>query len=154
MVCDALGTSVLREDEYLKFVSVFESNKPIPRILPAPYGSQPRTSLSASLNDRRRYDPVRDLWNHNVDLTEHLNTEQLYTVPNRITGYKIFEITESIQQKAATAGKEQDGCVSQEVPGAILFRFDWSLLHDAVVRPVLHKLVSRPFTSKVNREES
>ncbi|KAH7123419.1 hypothetical protein B0J13DRAFT_680091 [Dactylonectria estremocensis] len=141
VVCDALRTNVLGEDEYLKFVSVLESNKPIPRILPDPNESQPRTSLSASLNDRGRYDPVRDLWDHNVDLTEHLNTEQLYTVSSPITGFKIFKITESIQKKVAAAGKEQNGCISQEVPGAIIFRFDWSPLLSMAVGLVIHELV-------------
>ncbi|KAF4493903.1 hypothetical protein FAGAP_9972 [Fusarium agapanthi] len=75
-----------------------------------------------------RYDPVRDQW-------------LPVTIPN-LAGFKPFEIPESIQQIIAQAGKQQDDPVSQDVPGAIIFRFRWSRDHQKVVDRVIDILVS------------
>ncbi|KAF4461409.1 hypothetical protein FALBO_11797 [Fusarium albosuccineum] len=142
-VCEALDTSVLDNGEFVKFVSVLESKKPIPHILPAPPGSQLPVSTK-----RKVYDPIRDEWlDEEVDMAEHFNTEELYAIPDRITGYKVFDIPETIQQKAAIAAKEQDGCVPQEISGVISFRFDWSTHHDVVCSQVLGAIVGFGFLS-------
>ncbi|KAF5021483.1 hypothetical protein F66182_6483 [Fusarium sp. NRRL 66182] len=140
----ALGTSVLEEPEFLKFVSVLESRKPVPHILPAPQQPQPPTE--------GRYDPVRDQWvptdagtiqndidpgEDDIDLTEHLDTEKMFAIPDCVSGYKRFDLPETIQQKSATAAEEQDGCAPLEIPGVVSFKFDWATCHDAVCSMVL-----------------
>ena len=125
-ICKALGTNTLKEPEFLKVVSVRESQKPVPYILTAP--------------PKHRYDAVRNTWT----LTKHLNTEEIYAIPNRTTGFKRFDLPERIQQKSVVAADEQDGCVPQGIPGVISFKFDWTTFHEDVCRLVLGLLVSEP----------
>ncbi|RSL89661.1 hypothetical protein CEP52_014838 [Fusarium oligoseptatum] len=121
-VCEALNTKVLGEEEHLRFVSVFQSQRPIPYMLLDP----------ASLDNKSRYDTARDQW-------------RFVTVPD-LVGYELFAIPESIQQTIATAGKQQDDCVRQEVPGAAVVRFKWSRDHEEAVSQVVSELrIDRAF---------
>ncbi|EGU86804.1 hypothetical protein FOXB_02672 [Fusarium oxysporum f. sp. conglutinans Fo5176] len=122
-VCRALGTNIFNEEEYLKFVSVLQSGRPIPYVLPAPNTPDPSV---ASPDNKGRYDPVRDQW-------------LPVTIPN-LTGYKPFTIPESIQQIIARAGKQQDDPVSQDILGAVIFRFRWSRDHQEAVDRVIDVL--------------
>ncbi|EXL67124.1 hypothetical protein FOPG_16735 [Fusarium oxysporum f. sp. conglutinans race 2 54008] len=123
-VCRALGTKILREEEYVKFVSVLQNGRPIPYVLPA---NAPDPSVAFS-DSKGRYDPVRDQW---VPVT----------IPN-LAGFKPFEIPESLQQIIARAGKQQDDPVRLDVHGAVIFRFGWSRDHQEVVDRVIDVLVS------------
>ncbi|KAI3570933.1 hypothetical protein IWW34DRAFT_773437 [Fusarium oxysporum f. sp. albedinis] len=124
-VCQALGTNILSEEEYIKFVSVLQSRRPIPHELPALDTPDPSVAFSDS---KGCYDPVRDQW---VPII----------IPNP-AGFKPFEIPESIQQIIARAGKQQDDPVSLDVPGAVIFSFRWSRDHQEVVDRVIDVLVS------------
>ncbi|KAF5025531.1 hypothetical protein F66182_2383 [Fusarium sp. NRRL 66182] len=115
-VCRALGSKILGEEEHVKFVSVLQSGRSIPYVLPAPNAPEPSVTSS---DTKGRYDPVRDQW-------------LPVTIPN-LTVYKSFAIPESTQQIIARAGKQQDDPVSQDVPGAIILRFRWSRCHQEVV---------------------
>ncbi|KAG7403059.1 hypothetical protein Forpe1208_v016748 [Fusarium oxysporum f. sp. rapae] len=132
-ICRALGTNTLKEPEFLRFVSVRENGKPVPHILNAP--------------PKNRYDAIRNRWTRD-SLTEHFNTEEIYAIPNRMDGYKRFDLPDIIQQKSAMAAKEQDGCVPQDIPGVISFKFDWTVCHDDVGRLVLGLLVELGFISQ------
>ncbi|EWZ77859.1 hypothetical protein FOXG_21051 [Fusarium oxysporum f. sp. lycopersici 4287] len=129
-VCRALGTNIFNEEEYLKFVSVLQSGRPIPYVLPAPNTPDPSV---ASPDNKGRYDPVRDQW-------------LPVTIPN-LTGYKPFTIPESIQQIIARAGKQQDDPVSQDILGAVIFRFRWSRDHQEAVDRVIDVLKHSGFLS-------
>ncbi|KAG7414922.1 hypothetical protein Forpi1262_v016832 [Fusarium oxysporum f. sp. raphani] len=122
-VCRALGTNIFNEEEYLKFVSVLQSGRPIPYVLPAPNTPDPSV---ASSNNKGRYDPVRDQW-------------LPVTIPN-LAGYKLFEIPESIKQIISKAGQEQDDPISRDVPGAVIFTLGWSQVHQDVVNRVIDAL--------------
>ncbi|RSL93038.1 hypothetical protein CDV31_014891 [Fusarium ambrosium] len=120
-VCEALGTKVFGEEEYLRFISVFQSQRPIPYMLPDP----------TSPDNKGRYDTARGQW-------------CFVTIPD-LVGYKPFMIPESIRQTIATAGKQQDDGVRQEVPGAAVVRFRWSRDHEEAVSQVVNELVSLLF---------
>lgn len=128
-ICKALGTDTLKKPEFLKFVSVRENRKPVPYILSAPL--------------KNRYDPIRNTWSKD-DLLEHFDTEKIFAIPDCISGYKRFDLSDTIRQKSATAAEEQDDCEPQEVPGVISFKFSWTTYHDAVCSLVLGSLVSKP----------
>ncbi|KAL5583756.1 hypothetical protein FOVSG1_015107 [Fusarium oxysporum f. sp. vasinfectum] len=103
-VCKALGTYTLPRTEFLRFVSVIENQKPVPHILPAP--------------TKNRYDPIRDRWaKGDMDIYKHINTEAMFAIPDSMAGYKCFNLSETIQQKASEAAEEQDGCVPLDIPG-------------------------------------
>lgn len=92
------------------------------------------------------YDPIRNRWvSYNMDLTEHFNTEEIFAIPNSISGCKHFNLSEIVQQKSAIAAKKQnrDGCVAQNVPGVTSFKFNWTTYHDVVCSLVLGSLVSK-----------
>ncbi|RSL41302.1 hypothetical protein CEP54_015862 [Fusarium duplospermum] len=137
LVHEALNVSGLPKSEYLMFVSALESKNPEPQILSAPHSSQHPTS-----SKKGRYDAVRDTWvGDDVDLTEYFNTEETFTIPDRITGYKVFDIPESIQQMANLAGDKQDGRSCQNLRDAVISRFDWSPYHSVVAERVYDELV-------------
>lgn len=110
---------------------MIENQKPVPHILPAP--------------TKNRYDPIRDRWaKGDMDIYKHINTEAMFAIPDSMAGYKCFNLSETIQQKASEAAEEQDGCVPLDIPGVRIFRFDWTSYHDAVNSPVLGLLVRKP----------
>ncbi|KAK2666624.1 hypothetical protein RAB80_017741 [Fusarium oxysporum f. sp. vasinfectum] len=106
----SLSLSCKAEDQY-------------PTYSPAPNTPDPSV---ASPDNKGRYDPVRDQW-------------LPVTIPN-LTGYKPFTIPESIQQIIARAGKQQDDPVSQDILGAVIFRFRWSRDHQEAVDRVIDVL--------------
>ncbi|KAI8717985.1 hypothetical protein NCS52_00876000 [Fusarium sp. LHS14.1] len=146
-VCRALCTGLFDEKAYVEFVSTLDRLKRVPGALPAPQKSEPPVSSKGA-----RYDAIRGIWVNDandvddVDVTEYVNTE-IYAIPDRHTGYKVFDISEIIQQNAAMAAKEQAGCVPQEIPGVVSFKFDWSTHHDIVCSQVLGALVQSGFLS-------
>ncbi|KAJ4211603.1 hypothetical protein NW759_012514 [Fusarium solani] len=132
LVCEALNIRCLPKAELLMFTSVLESKKPVPHALPSPHS--PR---------KRLYDVVRDMWvdEDDANSTTCLDTEVMFPISDRITGYKVFRIPETIQQEAASAGKVQDDCVRQDLRNAVVFRFGWSPCHSIVAKHIYDELV-------------
>ena len=87
---------------------------------------------------------VRDVWvdEDDANSTTCIDTEVMFPISDRIIGYKMFRIPETIQQEAASAGKVQDDCVRQDLRNAVVFRFGWSLCHNNVAKHVYKELVS------------
>ncbi|KAI8663480.1 hypothetical protein NCS57_00949100 [Fusarium keratoplasticum] len=131
MVCEALNIRCLPKAELLMFTSVLESKKPVPHALPSPH--TPR---------KRVYDMARDIWvdKDDANSTTCLDTEVMFPISDRIDGYKVFRIPETIQQEAASAGKIQDDCVRQDLRNAVVFRFGWSSCHSIVAKHIYDEL--------------
>jgi hypothetical protein len=111
-VCQALKTNTISEKEHVKFVSVFESGRPIPYLLPDP--TAPACS-AVSAGNRDRYDPVRDKWS---------------AVTNAgATDYQPVAIPEPIQQTIVSAGRQQETSVPQQVTDATALRLKWFPRH-------------------------
>ncbi|RSL78623.1 hypothetical protein CDV31_017256 [Fusarium ambrosium] len=143
-VCTALHTKLFDENAFIEFALALDRMKCVTSSLPAPQEPQPLVSSEGA-----HYDAVRGIWVNDVDdvdVTEYVNTE-IYAIPSRLTSYKVFDISEIIQQNAATAAKEQVGCAPQEIPGVVSFKFDWSTHHDVVCSQVLGMLVQSGFLS-------
>lgn len=99
----------------------FLSKKPVPRALLDP--------VTPELPASPLYDPIRDTW-------------YPVTIP-KLVGYKAFPIQRPTQQIIATAGRQRNGCVPQEVSTAVVFRHEWSpSIHGAASHQVVKDLVS------------
>ncbi|KAJ4124340.1 hypothetical protein NW754_000040 [Fusarium falciforme] len=131
----------LPKSEYLRLASALENRKTLSHVLPASH------SVRKGL-----YDTIRDVWFDDVDLFEYLHADVIFTIPDRITGYKVFDIPEGIQKEAASAGEEQDNCVRQDVHNAVVFRFSWTPRLSIVVRHVYDELVRSPSTGNVKKD--
>ncbi|KAI6750613.1 hypothetical protein HG530_014509 [Fusarium avenaceum] len=140
-ICEALSTSVLKESEFLKFVSVLEDKKPIPHILPAPQQLQPpstkgRHDPGHDNCDQIDCEPIQD----DIDIIKYLDTEKMFAIPACVSDCKRFGLSEAIQQRSAIAAEEQYGCEPLNIPGVISFKFEWAICHDAICSLVLGSL--------------
>ncbi|RTE71386.1 hypothetical protein BHE90_014215 [Fusarium euwallaceae] len=133
LVCEALNIRCLPKTELLRFTSVLESKKLVPHALPSPHSPK-----------KRLYDMVRDLWvdEDDANSTTCIDTEVMFPISDRIVGYKVFRIPETIQQEAVSAGKVQGDCVRQDLCNAVVFRYGWSPRHGVVADRVYGELVS------------
>ena len=147
-ICDALGTHVLDEEAYSRFICVFKSGSPIPYVLP-----QPITCIASSI-------PVSSLDCDPLALTHvghdaglcssadsHFEVSLAYLTIKNLK-FKTLRTSPTLKQKVMNAAMRHSDFIPRRIPHAPLIEFPWVANHDFVAGQVLDDLVG---TTTVHR---
>ncbi|KAI7762652.1 hypothetical protein LZL87_013735 [Fusarium oxysporum] len=122
-ICQALGITVLDEEAYANFVSVLDSGRPVPYILPLPEQVAP----AAPSVGQGQHNPGREL---TVNLQSH---DTLALSDGFASLFKAFDTSEALQKLVEEVRDVVDHQRHWEVPNTPLLELQWTLHYDAVV---------------------
>ncbi|KAG7428219.1 hypothetical protein Forpi1262_v011038 [Fusarium oxysporum f. sp. raphani] len=122
-ICQALGITVLDEEAYANFVSVLDSGRPVPYILPLPEQVAP----AAPSVGQGQHNPGREL---TVNLQSH---DTLALSDGFVSHFKAFDTSEALQKLVEEVRDVVDRQRHWEVPNTPLLELQWTLHYDAVV---------------------
>ncbi|PNP84205.1 hypothetical protein FNYG_02893 [Fusarium nygamai] len=133
----ALGTEVLDEDDYARFVSVLETGRPIPTVLSLP-ANAPYTALSVI-----HYQPesAKDVQRVPASTVDDVH---MFALPTSFPlVYKVFGVSDAIQELLQEATHQITYESLQEVPNTPLLEFRWIDDYDIIVDQVVGDMIAQ-----------
>ncbi|KAF5661955.1 hypothetical protein FCIRC_11653 [Fusarium circinatum] len=134
-ICAALGTEVLGEDDYARFVSVLENGRPVLAVLSLP-ASAPFTALSVI-----KYQPeaARDVQKVAANTVDDIH---MFALPTSFPlVYKVFDVTDAFRQLLQEVSHRITYESPREVPNTPLLELRWIEDYDTLVDQVIGDLV-------------
>ncbi|KAF4501661.1 hypothetical protein FAGAP_2113 [Fusarium agapanthi] len=134
-ICAALGTEVLSEDDYARFVSVLESGRPVSTVLSLP-ANAPLTALSVFRNQAKS---AREFQKVAADTANDLDMLVLPTSFPLV--YKLFGVSDASQQLLQETTHRITYESLREVPNTPLLELRWIDDYEIIVDQLVGDLV-------------
>ncbi|KAG4268358.1 hypothetical protein FPRO04_12464 [Fusarium proliferatum] len=129
-ICQALGITVLNEEAYASFVSVLDSQRPVPHALPLP--------------EQVASTPSHDQHNLDRELTANLQSHDTLALHAGFASlFKVFNTSEALQKFVEEVREVADHQRRREVPNTPLLELQWTLHYDAVVDQLVGHLIQQ-----------
>ncbi|KAG8674054.1 hypothetical protein FPOAC2_00028 [Fusarium poae] len=133
-ICDALGTYVLDETAYAKFVLTLENGKPVPCVLPYPEEAE-------DIRPNRHDSSSIDLEQADV-APEHSPTGETFQLPTTFKiDFKVFATSEALQQKVKQLQEQGQITILPVISNAPLKELQWTPRHEIAANQLVDDLI-------------